>query len=359
MILGLIAATLLATTAGAIDDDDAAPPPTPVVEVPDDDAPPLARDEDAPPRPTPMDDEAPSPFTLRPELQLGDDAPLGLTSLSIVVGPRDWLSLGAGLGFANSRTNALNYGLFARAHLLRFGAFKLGPTLTASRTDERIIVASSGLETATWFWIPGYRLDAGVGIEAKVGRLSARLDGGVGYVLGEPMCLHYNSGMSYRGGCPAPEAPPQFVSTRGAVPVYLAVSVGLDVQAAPPPALGAPADPDRSVWYGGPAVLADLSVLVFGALAARHDDGLFALSAAAYFLGGPVNHIARGHNRRGLASLGLRAAGAAVTAATLVGILTGCVEGDSANCAGWAVLLPLGPLAAMIIDDAWLSREPL
>ena len=28
-----------------------------------------------------------SPFTLRPELQLGDDAPLGLTSLSIVVGP--------------------------------------------------------------------------------------------------------------------------------------------------------------------------------------------------------------------------------------------------------------------------------
>ena len=336
MILGLIAATLLATSAAAIDDD--APPPPP----------------------TPMDDAPPSPFTLRPELQLGDDAPLGLTSLSIVFGPRDWLSLGAGLGFASTRTNALNYGLFARAHLLRFGAFKLGPTLTASRTDERIIVASSGLETATWFWIPGYRLDAGVGIEAKVGRLSARLDGGVGYLLNEPMCLHSNSGMSYRGSCPAPEAPPQFVSTRGAVPLYLAVSVGLDVQAAPPPAPGAPPDPERSVWYGGPAVLADLSVLVFGALAARHDDGLFAFSAAAYFLGGPANHIAHGHNKRGLGSLGIRAAGAAVAAATLAGIIVGCVgESEGNNCGPWAVLLPLGPLAAMIIDDAYLSREPL
>jgi hypothetical protein len=327
VIFGLIAATLLATPAGPIADDD---------------------------------DDAPSAFTLRPELQLGDDAPLGLTSLSIVVGPLDWLSLGAGVGFASERTNALNYGLFARAHLLRFGGFKIGPTFTASRTDERIVVASSGLETATWFWIPGYRLDAGVGIEAKVGRLSARLDGGVGYVLGEPMCLHYNSGMSYRGICPAPEAPPQFVSTRGAVPVYLAVSVGLDVQAAPPPAPGAPRDPEHSVWYGGPAVLADLSVLVLGALAARHDDGLFALSAAAYFLGGPVNHIARGHTPRGFASLGIRAAGAAAAAATLAGIILGCVgDSEGNNCAPWAVLLPIGPLAAIIVDDAYLSREPL
>jgi len=184
--------------------------------------------------------------------------------------------------------------------------------------------------------------------------------GGVGYLLNEPMCLHSNSGMSYRGSCPAPEAPPQFVSTRGAVPLYLAVSVGLDVQAAPPPAPGAPPDPERSVWYGGPAVLADLSVLVFGALAARHDDGLFAFSAAAYFLGGPANHIARGHNKRGLGSLGIRAAGAAVAAATLAGIIVGCVgESEGNNCGPWAVLLPLGPLAAMIIDDAYLSREPL
>ena len=355
MILGLIAATLLATSAGEIDDDDAPPPATRVEE-----ASPAARDDDAPPPPTPMDDAPPSPFTLRPELQLGDDAPLGLTSLSIVAGPREWLSLGAGIGFASARTSALNYGLFARAHLLRFGGFKLGPTFTASRTDERIIVASSGLDGATWFWIPGYRLDAGVGIEAKVGRLSARLDGGVGYLLGEPRCLHYNSGTSYSGSCPAPEAPPQLASTRGAVPVYLAVSVGIDVQAAPPPALGAPPDPERSVWYGGPAVLADLSVLLFGALAARHDDGLFALSAAAYFLGGPVNHIARGHTARGFGSLGIRAAGAATAAAIAGAIIVNCVgDSEDTDCGGWAVLLPLGPLAAMIIDDAYLSRDPL
>ena len=333
MLLGLIAAILLGTPAGASDDD-------------------------APPPPTPVDDAPPSPFTLRPELQLGDDAPLGLTSLSIVLGPRDWLSLGAGLGFASERTNALNYGLFGRAHLLRFRGFKFGPTVTASRTDERVIVASSGLETASWFWIPGYRLDAGLGIEAKVGRLSARLDAGVGYVLNEPMCLHSNSGMSYRGACPAPEVPPQFVSTRGDVPVYLALSVGIDVQAAPPPAMGA--DPGSSVWYGGPALLADLSVLVFGALAASHDDGLFALSAAAYFLGGPANHFVRGHTARGFGSLGLRAAGAATAAATLAGIVLGCVgEREDNDCSGWAVLLPVGPLAAMIIDDAYLSREPL
>ena len=354
MILGLIAATLLATSAGPVDDDDA-PPPSVLV----DGAPPAAPVDDAPPPPTPVDDAPPSPFTLRPELQLGDDAPLGLTSLSIVLGPRDWLSLGAGLGFASTRTNALNYGLFARAHLLRFRGFKIGPTLTASRTDERIIVATSGLETATWFWIPGYRLDAGVGIEAKVGRLSARLDGGVGYVLSEPSCLHYNTGMSYRGSCPAPEVSPQFVSTRGAVPLYLAVSVGMDVQAAPPPPAGAPRDPGSSVWYGGPAVLADLSVLAFGALAARHDEGLFAFSVGAYFLGGPANHFVRGHTARGFGSLALRAAGAAVAAATLAAIIVGCLDGDSDSCGDWAVLLPLGPLVAIIIDDAYLSREPL
>jgi len=357
VILGLIAATLLATSAGAIDDDDAPPPPSP-----DDDAPPAARDDDAPPPPAPVDDEPPSQFTLRPELQLGSDAPLGLTSLSIVVGPLDWLSLGAGVGFASERTNALNYGLFGRAHLLRFGAFKVGPALTASRTDERLVLGPRD-PMATWYWIPAYRLDAGVGIEGQLGRFSARLEGGVGYVLGEPSCLYSAMGTQHLGSCDSPEVPAQYQTVPalgGSVPLYLAVSVAMDVQAAPPPAPGAPRDPASSVWYGGPAVLADLSVLVFGALAARHDDSLFALSAAAYFLGGPVNHIVRGHTKRGLGSLGIRAAGAATAVATAGAIILNCFS-DSADtdCGGWAVLLPLGPLVAMIIDDVYLSRDPL
>jgi len=74
-----------------------------------------------------------------------------------------------------------------------------------------------------------------------------------------------------------------------------------------------------------------------------------------------VNHIVRGHTKRGLGSLGIRAAGAATAATILGAIILGCVEGsgESNDCGGWAVLLPLGPLAAVIIDDAYVSRDPL
>ena len=173
-------------------------------------------------------------------------------------------------------------------------------------------------------------------------------------MLGEPNVPVYTLGMGtqYSGSCRAPEVPAQYQSVPalgGSVPLYLAVSVGMDVQAAPPPAPGAPRGSGELGLVRRPAVLADLSVLVFGALAARHDDSLFALSAAAYFLGGPVNHIARRPHQAGSPSLGIRAAGAATAVAIAGAIIVNCFS-DSADtdpCGGWAVLLPLGPLAAI------------
>src|SRR4029079_19697053 len=81
---------------------------------------------------------------------------------------------------------------------------------------------------------------------------------------------------------------------------------------------------------------------------------LLYMSAAVYALGGPINHVARAHTRLGFGSFGLRAAGALLTAATVVGLYT-CID-ESSTCAGWVVLLPIGPLAAMIVDDAFLAQ---
>ena len=52
--------------------------------------------------------------------------------------------------------------------------------------------------------------------------------------------------------------------------------------------------------------------------------------------------------------LGLRAAGALLAAVAAVGTVI-CID-QSSNCGGWVVLLPIGPLAAIIVDDAFLSR---
>ena len=170
-MLWLIAATLLATADG--EDPAAAPAPS-----------------------APM-------YTLRPELQIGADAPLGLASLAAVYGPRDWLSLGAGLGI-DADADVMNYGLFARAHVLRFSVFKFGAAVTLSRSDERHHTAFYGQDVANWVWTPAYRLDVGLGVEAKRDRWSVRLEGGAGYVLNDAYCIYNTNptGAAVRGRLP-------------------------------------------------------------------------------------------------------------------------------------------------------------
>jgi hypothetical protein len=168
----------------------------------------------------PIDGARPSTFAL--ELQTGSEPPIGLVSLSGVYGPVDWLSLGAGIGTGERQPN---YGLFARWYPLRRGAFKLGPAVGATRGERRRY--SQPQDYITWTWEPMYRLDVGVGVEAKSGRLKARLESGVGFLLGEPVCL-YLQGAASEGSCRSPFIPEQFHEAPSSVrmPVYLALSIG-------------------------------------------------------------------------------------------------------------------------------------
>jgi len=306
---------------------------------------------------------APPTYTLRPELQIGFDAPLGLASLSAVYGPRDWLSLGGGVGI-DADADALAYGLFARAHVLRLGAFKFGAAVALSRSDERHHTVFYGYDVANWAWAPAYRLDVGLGVEAKRGRWSARLEGGAGYVLNDAVCTYgmndqTNPPQEFQGDCRTDiPAAYQHSSGAGGMPRWFALSIGMDLQPAGSTAASAApgaSDPGRPVWYGAPAIWADLAFLAIGALALQYEsEGLMALSAATYALGAPINHVVHGHTKRGLASFGLRAGGALLAAVAAVGTVV-CID-QSSNCGGWVVLLPIGPLAAIIIDDAYLSR---
>jgi hypothetical protein len=313
-----------------------------------------ADDDESPSTATP--DAEPPGYTLRPELQLGADAPLGTGSLSAVYGPRPWLSFGAGLGTTEHFLKQLNYGLFVRAHALRRGVLKLGPAVTVARADYRHRTEIHDAEVVTWIWQPAYRLDVGAGFEARQGRWSGRLEGGLGFVLSDPTTCEYSVSPAttfYRGACEASAVPPQYRSapTAGVVRPYFALSIGVDVQPDQSPARGA----ETSGWYGGPAVWADLAFLTVGGLGVYFGSELsLYMSAAVYALGGPINHVAHGHTWRGFSSFGLRAAGALLTAAAVVGLST-CLD-ESSNCAAWVVLLPIGPLAAMIIDDAFLAQ---
>ncbi len=303
-------------------------------------------------------------YTLGPELQVGAGAPMGLASLSAVYGPRDWLSLGGGLGLGDG--DDVSYGLFARAHVLRLGPFKLGASLTASRADERQRSEFRDGDYVTWSWRPAYRLDVGLGVEARRGRWSARLEGGAGYALNEPDCAYSStnpvSPPPFVGPCRSAEVPPQYQSPPtlgGTVPTWFALSVGVDLQPAPQlPASGIEGTAPPRIWYGAPAVWADLASVALVGLAVHHDsEALGAVAGATYLLGGPINHRARGHGRRALGSFGLRAAGGATTLLAIVPLVF-CIAGEGNNdCDAWGLLLPIGPLAAMIVDDVVLSRE--
>jgi hypothetical protein len=294
------------------------------------------------------------PYTFRIELQTGVDPALGRASLSGVYGPVEWLSLGAGIGVGDRFPNV---GLFARWHVVRVGALKLGPAVAATRGARRRINEGGLSDRITYTWEPAYRLDLGIGAEARRGRLSARLEGGAGYLLGEPECL-YVGGASAADTCGSPFIPPQFrdVPASAQRPLYLALTIGVDLQ---PSLAGAPpgGESARARWYGGWAIPADVAAAaLIGLGIASEQTGLAAAGGAAYLLGGPINHLAHHQRRKAGASVGLRLAGGVATLLALAAA-AGCADGGG-SCYVEVALLPVGPLVAMIVDDVVIARAP-
>jgi hypothetical protein len=135
-------------------------------------------------------------------------------------------------------------------------------------------------------------------------------------------------------------------------------------------------------WYGGPAVITEVSALGLLAVGgyiqnrsalAASDLGkdLAVLATAAWILGPPINHLANGHTRTAFGSLGLRV-GALVVPVTLGLLLAKALNHGSVLCAGDpaptdcsgvpAAIIVLGGLGSIIavsaVDDSKLAMEP-
>ena len=141
---------------------------------------------------------SPAPATapaFKLEVGGGFGSPLGTGFVDIVYTPSRWLSLGVGAGFLQPEAGIAAY---IGKIVPRYGRLRardpaaaerpaLGPVLTFSTGD--IAVGNTYMrpqyapEKVAWSWRPGYRLDAGVGLDLNWRRLSARLEVGVGYVL--------------------------------------------------------------------------------------------------------------------------------------------------------------------------------
>lgn len=129
------------------------------------------------------------------------------------------------------------------------------------------------------------------------------------------------------------------------------------VQAAPP------APPASSGWYGGPAALADAgSTVLLLIAAATKESALAYVSVASLVVAPPINHLVRHHPWRALVSLAVRAALFSASYVTLSKVENGSCTADLNHAPGWcapAVGLAVAvPLAAMIVDDVWLARDP-
>ena len=148
----------------------------------------------------------------------------------------------------------------------------------------------------------------------------------------------------------------------------------LEWQPVSPPAALAPAVPPvpqgpATHWYGGPALAIDGAVVLSVAVAATsHSDSAIATDVvygalAAYLLGGPLAHWAHGNATHSEQSLLLRLGGLAVGVAAVYAVAagtSGCNTEASAHAAcpvAYGFVLP--PLAAMLIDDLALAREPV
>jgi len=181
-----------------------------------------------------------SASTFRLELGGGIGSPLGTGFIDGVFSPNRWLSFGAGMGFIQPEAGIAAYigkivprfGAFARGHLLQRRGLALGPVLTFSTGDlargETYMRPGYAPESVAWSWQPGHRLDAGVGVELRGRRLSARVEVGVGYVLNGPTCTYQGQLTWFGGSCDSPEIPASyhFSTVPGRVTPYVSLALG-------------------------------------------------------------------------------------------------------------------------------------
>ncbi|HXU64140.1 MAG TPA: hypothetical protein VN962_20715 [Polyangia bacterium] len=139
---------------------------------------------------------------------------------------------------------------------------------------------------------------------------------------------------------------------------------------APAPAVPAAPQEPATHWYGGSALAIDGAVVLSMVTLSQtsHVDSSIAAdvvygAVAAYLLGGPIAHWVHGNATHSEQSLLLRLGGLAVGVAAVYAVASGssgCNAEASAHAScpvAYGMVLAL--LAAMLIDDLALAREPI
>lgn len=124
-------------------------------------------------------------------------------------------------------------------------------------------------------------------------------------------------------------------------------------------------EPQRHGWYGGTMFVLDGAAigLAVGGFA-REDPYLFLSGYTTYVFGGPTVHLWEQRPSAALASFALRAAPLVLAAPLLEGAFreNAGAEGNDGSCreqcSMFMLLTTLGPVVAMVIDDAVWAHHP-
>lgn len=228
----------------------------------------------------------------RLEAQVGVGAPLGTLAGALVFQPTPVIAFGLGAGLATGQPGGPypQFGGFLRANVWRRERLTLGPVVTMSGghhardvTYQRPQYVST--DAFQYRWKPGFRLDAGVGAELALDRVSLRLEAGLGVYLNDPTCWYTSETTSFVGACDAPEipAPYHFTFEPGRLAPYVSLTVGYNAgraRAEPVAAESAGiAPPSRtdSAWLAPTALTVpagSITVALYEAVLARVTVGL-------------------------------------------------------------------------------------
>ena len=137
-------------------------------------------------------------------------------------------------------------------------------------------------------------------------------------------------------------------------------------------ALLAAAPAEETHWYGWQTLATDAGSIAFAAATAAHGAAdtpstvLGITSAAFYFAGGPLVHLAHGRGKEALSDFLLRAGiplGAGLLGAAIVGGSSSrSASDDCGSCSamvGFLLGAGLGGIGASALDAAVLAREPV
>jgi len=257
--------------------------------------------------PVPATAAATSPLPLVLELHTGWHDPLGTAGLSLVFDRSGRLSGGVGLGLERwSGASLPALGLFGRARLVQVGPFWLGATATLSRVHDEVDrlyyrqPRSYAGDNLLWSWEPGYRASAALGIEFDEGRWSARLEGGVGYLLNDPRC-EYDNNFVRTEGCDSPDLPAayRFQVQPGRVLPSATASLGYSFGLEAPSRTPAGKSPAMAFMLSLTSTLAPIAIGVGMRVAnkkrsAEYDQASLAAVGAGIVIGPSVGHAYTG-----------------------------------------------------------------